>query len=94
MRRPGLAEFPDSVTARGAKHLGEMATRVSAGDRAVMLFVIQIGSARQFALARDIDPAYAAAFERARATGVEAIARRCVLTADAIVVADPVPIVG
>jgi sugar fermentation stimulation protein A len=94
MRRPGLAEFPDSVTARGAKHLDELAVVVAAGARAVMLFVIQIGSARQFALARDIDPTYAAAFDRACAGGVEAIARRCVLAADSIVVADPVPIVG
>src|SRR5499433_3563556 len=40
MRRPGLAEFPDAVTARGAKHLDELATMVAAGCRAVMLFLI------------------------------------------------------
>jgi sugar fermentation stimulation protein A len=72
MRRPGLAEFPDSVTARGAKHLDELAAVTLAGARAVMLFLIQIGSAARFALARDIDPAYGAAFDRARAAGVEA----------------------
>ena len=42
-----------------------------------MLFLIQIGSARRFALARDIDPAYGKAFDAARAAGVEAIAYRC-----------------
>jgi sugar fermentation stimulation protein A len=63
MRKPGLAEFPDSVTARGAKHLDELGAMVTAGARAVMLYVIQIGSAQRFSLARDIDPAYGAAFD-------------------------------
>jgi sugar fermentation stimulation protein A len=94
MRRPGLAEFPDSVTARGAKHLDELAAVAAAGGRAVMLFLIQIGSAAQFALARDIDPAYGAAFDRARAAGVEALAYRCRIDRAAIVLAGPVPIVG
>ena len=63
MRRPGLAEFPDAVTKRGAKHLHELADMVAAGARAVMLFLVQIGSAERFALARDIDPAYGRAFD-------------------------------
>src|ERR1700730_1281544 len=42
MRRKGLAEFPDAVTVRGAKHLDELGTMVAAGHRAVMLFLIQI----------------------------------------------------
>jgi sugar fermentation stimulation protein A len=92
MRHPGLAEFPDSVTARGAKHLDELAAMVAAGHRAVMLYVIQIGSAARFALARDIDPAYGKAFDRARTAGVEAFAYRCTLTADAIAVSGAVPI--
>ena len=92
MRRQGLAEFPDAVTARGAKHLDELAAMVAAGHRAVMLFLIQIGSAERFTLAADIDPTYAAAFARARAAGVEAIAYRCAITADAIVLAGAVPI--
>jgi sugar fermentation stimulation protein A len=84
MRRPGLAEFPDAVTKRGAKHLNELADMVAVGARAVMLFLVQIGSAERFALARDIDPAYAAAFAVARAAGVEALARRCRLTREGI----------
>lgn len=92
MRQPGLAEFPDSVTARGAKHLDELAAAVAGGARAVMLFVIQIGSAQRFSLARDIDARYGAAFDRARAAGVEAIAWRCTLNREAIEVTAPVPI--
>jgi sugar fermentation stimulation protein A len=64
----------------------------AAGARAVMLFLIQIGSARRFKLARDIDPAYGAAFDAARAMGVEAIAYRCGISCEGIEVAEPVPI--
>src|SRR5258707_980908 len=92
MREPGLAEFPDAVTKRGAKHLVELGEMAAAGARAVMLFLIQIGSARRFKLARDIDPAYGAAFDAARSMGVEAIAYRCGISCEGIEVAEPVPI--
>jgi sugar fermentation stimulation protein A len=94
MRQPRLAEFPDSVTARGARHLNELATVVKSGARAVTLYVIQIPSAERFAIARDIDPAYGAAFDRARAAGVEMLAWRCMVTIDGIEIAAPVPIVA
>ena len=90
MRQPGLAEFPDAVTVRGAKHLDELAGMAASGARSVMLFLVQIGSARRFALARDIDPRYGKAFDRARSAGVEAIAWRCKLAHDAIEMAAPV----
>jgi sugar fermentation stimulation protein A len=94
MRKLGLAEFPDSVTARGAKHLDELAAVAAQGARAVMLFLIQIGSASRFTLARDIDPAYGAAFDRASAAGVETVAYRCLIEHAAITLAGPVPIAG
>ena len=92
MRRAGLAEFPDAVTKRGAKHLGELAEMVAVGHRAVMLFLIQISSAKRFALARDIDPGYGRAFDLARIAGVEAIAYRCGITRDGIEVVERVPL--
>jgi len=92
MRAPGIAEFPDAVTKRGAKHLQELSVMVRAGARAVMLFLVQIGSARAFVLARDIDPTYGRAFDAARAAGVEALARRCRVTQDGIEVAEAIPI--
>ncbi len=94
MRARGLAEFPDSVTARGAKHLEELAAMVAQGYRAVMVFLVQIGSADRVALARDIDPHYGAAFDRARTAGVEAIAYRCAISETDIVVANAVPVLG
>ena len=90
-RRTGLAEFPDSVTERGAKHLAELSAMVAAGHRAVMLYLIQRDDAAHFALAGDIDPRYAEAFARAREAGVEAIAYACRLTPEEIVITNPVP---
>lgn len=74
MRRAGLAEFPDSVTVRGTKHLNALAQMASSGARAVMVYFVQRGDAETFTLARDIDPNYAAAFAEAHASGVEALA--------------------
>ena len=92
MRKPGLAEFPDSVTERGAKHLREMAEMVRQGHRAMMVFLIQRSDARSLSLATDIDASYAAAFAAARAAGVEAIALRCRLSPAEIAVDKAVPI--
>jgi sugar fermentation stimulation protein A len=89
----GLAEFPDSVTTRGAKHLRELASVVADGGRAVMLYIVQRGDCDRFALASDLDPAYAAAFSNARQQGVEAICYACEVARDSIVVANALPIV-
>jgi sugar fermentation stimulation protein A len=92
MRRPGLAEFPDAKTERGAKHLVELGDMVEQGARAVMLYVIQIGSATRFKLARDIDPKYGAAYDAARVRGVEALAWKCRIEHGGIAIDTPVPI--
>jgi sugar fermentation stimulation protein A len=91
-RTAELAEFPDSVTERGTKHLGELAAMVAAGHRGVMLYLIQRADAEDFALAPDIDPVYAQAFQGARAAGVEMLAYACDLTPEAITLARPVAI--
>jgi sugar fermentation stimulation protein A len=90
MRRPGLAEFPDCVTSRGAKHLEELGDMVEAGHRAVMLFVVQM-AAERFAIASDLDPAYGAAMKRAMARGVEVIVHVCTMATDRIALAGAIP---
>lgn len=87
------AEFPDCVTKRGAKHLDELSDMVTAGHRAVMLYCVQREDCDRFALAADIDPAYAAAFARARDRGVEAYAYACALSVDEIRVASALPVI-
>jgi sugar fermentation stimulation protein A len=92
MRKPRLAEFPDSVTERGTKHLRELAQMRADGARAAMLYVIQVPSADRFAIARDIDPAYGLAFDQARKAGVEMLAWRCSVNLAGIQIVTPVPI--
>lgn len=76
-RREGLAEFPDCVTARGAKHLRDLAAEARLGNRAVMLFLVQRPDCRHFRLAEDCDPGYAATFREARKAGIEALCYDC-----------------
>lgn len=92
VRSKGVHEFPDSVTARGAKHLDEMAREVEKGNRAVMLYVIQRGDGDTFRFAEDLDPNYVDAFKRAYDTGVEAYAIRCDVQVDCIDAKDLIPI--
>jgi sugar fermentation stimulation protein A len=80
MRENGLAEFPDSKTERGAKHLRELASMVDQGHRAVMVFLVQRSDAEIFKLAADIDPTYAATFQTSAASGVEMLCYRCRLS--------------
>lgn len=94
MRKSGLAEFPDSVTERGAKHLRELAEMVRQGHRGVMIFLIQRGDATRLSLARDIDTKYGEAFDAAIAAGVEALAYRCALSPAGIVVEKKVKVLG
>ncbi len=90
-RQTGVAEFPDSVTTRGAKHLGDLAAMVAQGHRAVLLFLVQRSDCTQVNLAADIDPAYAEAFAQAMAAGVEVMCFACDLSQNGITLAKPVP---
>jgi sugar fermentation stimulation protein A len=80
------AEFPDSVTARGSKHLSELADQVKAGDRAVMLYLVQREDSASMTIADDIDLAYAENLKAAMANGVEAIAYTCKMSPEEILV--------
>lgn len=93
LRRDDLAAFPDTVTARGARHLGALRRQVDAGARAVLVYVVQRTDCTAFGLAEDIDPAYAEAFREALAGGVESLCRACTISLEQIELAMPLPIV-
>ncbi len=80
----GPVEFPDAVTARGTKHLGELADMVAEGHRAVMFYLVQREDAESFSVAADIDPAYADALAAAMAAGVEVVCYACSLTPEEV----------
>jgi sugar fermentation stimulation protein A len=93
LRRDGdWAEFPDCVTARGAKHLAELSRIAEAGGRAVMLYVVQRTDCTRFRLAPDLDRAYAVAFDAARDRGVEMMCHATRIDTRGIVLAGPLPV--
>lgn len=93
LKRSGKrAEFPDSVTARGAKHLRELAKIAQGGQRAVLLFVVQRGDCEAVSVAADIDPAYAGALNEAMAQGVEVLCYSCKVSPEAVVLDAGLPL--
>ena len=92
-RTAGLAEFPDSVTARGAKHLETLTQMVAQGHRAVMFYMVQRTDCAALSLAADIDPAYAAAFARATKAGVQVLAYDCEIDPKGVTLRRPMPFV-
>ncbi len=92
MRRAALAEFPDCIAARSARHMRDLAEVVAAGGRAMVIVVVQM-RADAFDVARDIDPAFDRAFRLARAAGVETYAYRCRIDREGVTIADAIPIV-
>ena len=57
-RKSKIAEFPDSVTTRGTKHLNELINATKKGFKSYLLFVIQREDCNIFMIAKDIDPEY------------------------------------
>lgn len=88
-RGPGIAEFPDGVTSRGAKHLVELANQVKAGDRAVQLFIVQRSDCEVLRPAEDIDPVYAQTLRDSAAAGVEVLAYACEVSPTTVTITCP-----
>lgn len=78
----GIAQFPDAVSARAAKHALHLAELALAGDSAMILFVIQRDDARLFQPMWQRDPVVGRALNEAAAAGVAIHAIRTVVTPD------------
>lgn len=95
LRRTGaLAEFPDCVAARSSKHLKELEAMVAAGDRAVVLFVVQRTDCEAFAACADLDPAFARGLDQAMAAGVEVLVYACEVGPDGVRISRRLPLQG
>jgi sugar fermentation stimulation protein A len=90
-RSGGLAEWPDCVSVRGARHITELEAVVGRGDRAVVLFLVQRNDCDRFALAGDLDPAFSRALANAVASGVEVLAYGCELGPERIGLSHRIP---
>ena len=89
----GRALFPDAVTTRGRKHLRELAVQVQAGERGVLVFVVQRSDAHEVAPADAIDPAYGQELRRAASAGVEVLAYQAEVSPLSISLVRSLPVV-
>lgn len=88
----GRGYFPDSVSDRATRHLGELVEVAAAGHRAYVLFTVQHPGARAIRPSDVHDPAFAAAVRAAARAGVRFRALRVRPTPEAYVVEGPVPV--
>ncbi len=89
--RDGVGLFPDAVTARGARHLAELARLARRkGWQAAILFVVQRHDAREVKAAAGIDPRFAAALKSASRAGVVVLGRRCWVTKNRVALGERV----
>ncbi|MDB0054525.1 DNA/RNA nuclease SfsA [Candidatus Pelagibacter sp.] len=76
-RNKNTAEFPDSVTSRGSKHLLTLIDAIKKGYKTYLLFLVQIQNMEYFKIAKDIDPEYHKNYLLAKKAGVNFLAYRC-----------------
>ena len=89
----GRALFPDAVTTRGQKHLNELMRVVREGDRGVIFFTVQRSDGHAVSPADAIDPEYGRLLRLAMQNGVEALAYRAEVTAEAIRLTDKLAVI-
>lgn len=88
-RAPGLAEFPDSTTKRGTKHLEELASMAAQGHRAILLYLVQRTDCTEFTIAADIDAQYAATQRETQRAGVETLCLGTHISPQEVVLSSP-----
>lgn len=87
----GAAMFPDAVTARGTKHLFELAALSEQGHEAVIFYLVQRGDAEIFRPAGHIDPTYAEALRQVHQKGVKILVYQADVGPQGISVLKPLP---
>ena len=72
-----VAEFPDSPTTRGSKHLITLIDAKNKGFKSYVIFLVQIEKMTKFKIARDLDKNYYNNYLLAKKSGVQFLAYRC-----------------
>lgn len=86
------ARFPDAVTARGARHLGELAALARRGEKTSVVFIVQRPDADALVAHRATDPLFADALDAARVAGVRVIAATCHVSTSSINLLRMIPV--
>lgn len=88
------AMFPDSVTARGTKHLEELMQVSLSGHKAFVVFIIQRHDCQNFSAASHIDPIFSQTLSKAAQTGVKLFAFHQYITQTSLEISTELPILG
>jgi len=83
-RESEIAEFPDSPTSRGIKHLNDLSIAIKKGFKAYIIYLIQRNDCKFFKIATDIDKNYKFALEKALKNGVKILCYNCKLSNEEI----------
>ena len=89
-----IAEFPDSITTRGSKHLKTLITAVKKGYKSYLLFLVQIQGVESFKIAKDIDKVYYENYLLAKKAGVIFLAYRCKISSKEIIIEKKIKIIN
>tara|TARA_B100000686_G_scaffold80380_1_gene86724 strand:- start:14983 stop:15711 length:729 start_codon:yes stop_codon:yes gene_type:complete len=76
-RKNGHAEFPDSVTSRGKKHLENLVIANNQGYDSYLMFLVQVENCESFGIASDIDPEYFKTFKETTKNNIKVLCYDC-----------------
>ena len=76
-RKKGIAEFPDAITTRGLKHIEELIKAGKKNYKIYILFLIQRDDCKTFKIAKDIDPNYSNALNKAVKSNLNILCYDC-----------------
>ena len=89
-----IAEFPDTITARGTKHLKTLIDATKKGYKTYILYLIQIEGIESFKIAKDIDKDYYNNYLLAKKAGVNFLAYRCKINSKEIKIEKKIKIIN
>ena len=85
-RDKNTAEFPDTVTERGSKHLLTLIEAIKKGYKTFLIFLVQVQNMKNFKIAKDLDAKYYQNYLKAKKAGVNFLAYRCKINSKEILI--------